>query len=498
VRRTSFTRMRDRWSRMRHKRIWSLSAALAIVAISVGAILAGATSASISSPIEMDGNLYPGPSPVTICPSSGATNPTEWSGKTDWVADCSATTTSTTLVAGTAQTGLGSVTWPGTTVSVQTGATGGFGDWNGVRIVDGLGNQDQDIFCTGGKENDLTTWNVCPASVGSSKFDISETYLANDASNLFFGMERPGNNGTTAFDFEFNQAEPTHGNTLSSSCTLGTTLCYVPNRSQGDVLWTFEMTGSGNTGSAVPHFFTFVCTTPTTAGQLCPNDTGTFVEGTPPSGTVDVINASPTPGGPWGFVNDKGNWVTSTDPTCARGSNCLQNFEFAEAKVPLSSLPGVSPCGGRAFVNVRTRSSATSTSDLKDTTPYFLFAFGSPSLGPAVKTGADGTNQNVTVAVTSSANISSPSFQWQQGHVTSGTTSWSNISGATSSTYVYDFSTPTPSSATTAFTLNSTSYTGQLFQSLFRLHASEVITVGTTCTADSAGVTVAKVQGVDP
>ena len=45
--------------------------------------------------------------------------------------------------------------------------------------------------------------------------------------DLFFGMERSGNNGTTAFDFEFNRNAPVS--------------TYVPSRSVGDVLFTFEM-----------------------------------------------------------------------------------------------------------------------------------------------------------------------------------------------------------------------------------------------------------------
>jgi len=43
-----------------------------------------------------------------------------------------------------------------------------------VRIVDGIASSDQDIFLTGGKENDLSTWNVVPGSVGSSKYDITQ------------------------------------------------------------------------------------------------------------------------------------------------------------------------------------------------------------------------------------------------------------------------------------------------------------------------------------
>ena len=54
---------------------------------------------------------------------------------------------------------------------------------------------------------------------------------------LFFGMERRGNNGTTAFDFEFNQAPPNPAKP------------YIPVRTVGDVLFTFTVK---NTSSEEP------------------------------------------------------------------------------------------------------------------------------------------------------------------------------------------------------------------------------------------------------
>jgi hypothetical protein len=122
-----------------------------------------------------------------------------------------------------------------------TAATGGAGHWRGTRIVDGIGGKDKDIFLTGGKENDVTSWNVGPGSIGSSKYDVTQAYLANNQINVYFGMERRGNNGTRAFDFEFNQ--------FASSDP------YIPNRTVGDVLITFEMKGSGGSGSADPSIF---------------------------------------------------------------------------------------------------------------------------------------------------------------------------------------------------------------------------------------------------
>lgn len=242
-----------------------------------------------------------------------------------------------------------------------TASTNGAGDWNGLRIVDGIGNNDQDIFTKGGKENDTSTWTVGPGSVGSAKYDITQAYIANTATSntsgyLFFGMERRGNDGTTAFDFEFNAKAPAAGSR------------YVPTRTVGDVLFTFEMQGSGSSGSAVPHVFTwngsaYIEQTNLAAGEV-----------------VTSINNAPTPGAPWGFVNSKGNW---TDSSATSASGMLPNFEFAEAAVKIGAggvaLPGVGACGGVAYSEVRTRSSATDTSDLKDTTKIFPFNFGSPT-----------------------------------------------------------------------------------------------------------------------
>ncbi len=229
-----------------------------------------------------------------------------------------------------------------------TGARAGVGHWNGLRIVDGISGDDQDIFLTGGKENDVKTWNVGPGSVGSSKYDLIQAYLANNQTNLYFGMERSGNNGTTAFDFEFNQVAP-----MSRSTCVQSPL--VPCRTTGDVLFTFEMQGSGNTGSATPHIYTW--------------NGSVYVEGAANGILSSINNSTTTAGPPWGHVDSHGAWVLGN----------IERFTFAEAVAPVSLLPGVNNCGGKAFVQVRTRSSSTATSDLKDTSKVFEFVFNSVS-----------------------------------------------------------------------------------------------------------------------
>ena len=488
--------------------------------------------------IEIDkiANLYPG-DPAADLLNPGAT--------ADWIKDSLANTDVDNDPTDPIAVGI---------VPGVTGAAGGRGHWNGVRIVDGIANADQDIFLTGGKENDTSTWNVGPGSVGSSKYDITQAYIANNQSFIYFGMERRGNNGSTAFDFEFNQAGAAGG--------------YIPVRTVGDVLLTFEMQGSGKSGSAIPHVFRW--------------DGTAYVEislSTLPPGLVTSINSKDIQPAPWGYVDSQGNWVLTPN---------IPRFEFAEAAVPLSVLPNVNACGGFAFVQVRTRSSSTATSDLKDTTKIFRYVFGGPSavarLTPSctldfdysaagsADSGGNTTNPNLTyswqfqrnsaadgsgawttvgtradsfgtftapsagryralLTVTETAGCSDPTtsneidvsplsatasktqanasalsvtltgaapsatgLQWQRLNGAS----WVDISGANSASFTYSaFETDTAAIVPFAFSIGSDSYAGKLWEVQLRLRATRN-TGGLICVADSPPVTVKKVTGVDP
>jgi len=333
------------------------------VASSIEAALPG----NIPGAIQIDGPANTSTPGADLFPNVGT--PVNVGATLDWVADSSATTADTLSRCIDDTSGPADCAEPGMTMAV-----GGTGNWNGVRIVDGVAQGDLNIFLTGGKENDTTTWNIGPGSVGSSKYDITQAYLANNQTSLFFGMERRGNNGTTAFDFEFNQAAP-----MTGSCVQNPT---VPCRTVGDILFTFEMQGSGGSGSATPFVFEW-------SGSA-------YVPWTPAPGEAlpiaTINNSTTTAGAPWGHVSSNGNWI---------GGN-LDRFTVAEAIADLTLLPGVSNCGGRAFVQVRTRSSSTATSDLKDTTRVFEFVFGSvtgsatltPSCAQQFGYSASGTDAN--------------------------------------------------------------------------------------------------------
>ena len=107
-----------------------------------------------------------------------------------------------------------------------------------------MNGKDTDIFLQGGKVYDPESWVVGPGSTGSAKFDQTQAYIANNQQNVFFGMERGGNSGTTAFDFEFNQAAP-------DPVPAGSPGPYVPNRTAGDTLISFELQVSGGAAGSV-------------------------------------------------------------------------------------------------------------------------------------------------------------------------------------------------------------------------------------------------------
>lgn len=299
-----------------------------------------------------------------------------------------------------------------------TAASGGVGHWNGVRLVDAVvSGTDQNIFLQGGKVNEPLSWNIGPGTVGSSKFDATQAFLANNLTSLFFGMQRSGNNGTTAFDLEFTQLAP-----IST---------YIPNRSDGDILFSFELQGSGgDSGSIVTYVFRFDGDDPTDPSDPVPNlyvpfcDEDPTTNGTgqaPCAGPLFTsVNADSTTPEPWGYINSHNDWVLSPS---------LNRRLFAEVQVPLSLLPGVNTCGGSAFVQVRTRASSALGSDAKDTTRIFRYSFGGPIADGDLSTGCglnisyDGTGSTGS----GGGGTLTYSWQFQKNSLDDGSGTWSNV-----------------------------------------------------------------------
>ena len=361
---------------------WGKLAAVGVLAVALLPATASGENGNIApNAINVqDADLYP--APATQCDGFAfdETPGTE----TDWVKDCLENTTDF-VISGANQN-----------------AAAQKGHLNGFRVTDGVAGADQDIFLTGGKENDLTTWNPGPGSVGSSKYDITQAYIANNTEKAFFGMERRGNNGTTAFDWEFNRKPPVDPTPNNPNDPL-----YIPTRSECDVLVTFEMQGSGGSGSADPFVFRWndpdvnIDCSDGAAVAAAPADTdknGSFVSAST-AGIVTSINEAAKPSAPWGTVDSHGDWTT--DP--------IDRFKFAEASVPLSTL-GIGQeqlCSAVSrYTQVRTRSSSTPNSDLKDLTKIFSFDF----FAPVNPTQTTTTNCSAQFTFASSLQTGSPTW----------------------------------------------------------------------------------------
>ena len=306
-----------------------------------------------------------------------------------------------------------------TDITVGGNGAAQLGHWNGVRVVDGTGvtlNPENDIFTQGGKVNDPDSWKIAPGTTGSSKFDATQMYLANNNQNLFLGMERAGNNGTTAFDFEFNQLAP------DPNDPRNTTTTYIPNRSQNDILISYEMRGSGgDSGSVFTYIFKFNGTTELYE-PLCDDDPATPTTPSCGSGLFSAINGPNTPAPPWGYVNSHGDWVTGS----------MNQRLFAEAQVPLVVLdPDIlNGCGATFFVQIRTRSSASLTSDAKDTTPVFEYTFGEPDANAVLSNGC-GTSIHYDASGSTNADGTNVglAYHFKFEKFNTGTSTWEAVAG---------------------------------------------------------------------
>ena len=356
----------------------------------------------VAGQIVVTGSIHPNAIEIdnsaNLTAGSGNANIKNSGATLDWIKDNLANTDTPSLIDGIA-TGIK------TTAPNQTGATGGTGHWNGVRIVDGFGGGDQDIFTKGGKVNDVSSWEIAPGSIGSAKYDATQMYIANNQQNIFFGMERNGNNGTTAFDFEFTQNPP-----ISA---------YIPDRSDGDLLISFELQGSGGASGSVQTYIYEFNGTSELYEPLCDDDPGTTGtgQGNCPAGLFTSINGiAPTAAEPWGHV-DGGSWIINP--------GFALRF-FAEAQVPLSLLPGVNTCGGSGFVQIRTRSSSTLGSDAKDTTKIFEYSFGGPTAVATLTSGC-GLDIGYSAAGSTTQGGGTPTYEWFFQKLVNG--NWEEVNG---------------------------------------------------------------------
>jgi uncharacterized repeat protein (TIGR01451 family) len=220
------------------------------------------------------------------------------------------------------------------------GATGD-GLLTAPTIIDPIGNADTSNFSTGSKENDApSTWDG-GTGTASPKDDMGNIYVGSQLRPLppgpnshlwaFVGVERVANNGTTFFDWEFNQKpNVTNANGIS-----------VPHRTAGDVLIVAQQLGTGA--------FTIAATVQVWSGSAwsapVPAPAGAF---------YGLSNDASIPKGPW------------TDQIASGG--LIPERQFAEMAFDMTAFGVVLDCPSQGFgeVNVRTRSSIVASAALKD------------------------------------------------------------------------------------------------------------------------------------
>jgi uncharacterized protein (DUF2237 family) len=224
--------------------------------------------------------------------------------------------------------------------------TSGNKDWtnapNRVRGDDLASGSTDNAFGQGTKEDDPNV-SVVTGSIPPQKSDLTRFYVANEAAGgsefLYLAWERSNVLGSANMDFEINKlAQP----------NLTTTGQKTLNRSQGDLLITFDFTNGG--GNPVLGLLKWVTTG---AASQCFSANAIPCWG-------NRVNLSAA-----GFAEGAVNSVTVNDPIAGVS---LPALEFGEAAINMTAA-GIFPAGqctafGSAFL--KSRSSASFPAEVKD------------------------------------------------------------------------------------------------------------------------------------
>ena len=244
---------------------------------------------------------------------------------------------------------------------------------------------DLNLFTTGSKETSpsldengdddpvdgVTDWDLTEGNVPPNKDDISTVYIWHDAplDNVVFGMERLNNLGDSHLDFGIDHRSwvPCHHDASE--------LC--PQRTAGDLVLAYDLSNGGS----ITTLRVFVWEIPGDGEQVGPTDgcdgqlpgsggnlSKSCIDGKSganrygweeialdPGVAIHGTNANPIPAGPWGSFGQGGARRTEIP---SRG--------FFESYVNLEALGFEPLCSGAATLSVRSRSSSSIDSELKD------------------------------------------------------------------------------------------------------------------------------------
>ena len=224
---------------------------------------------------------------------------------------------------------------------------------------------DASTFPGGAKESDPPGWLPIQTSQVTPKTDITNVYAferidpTTGHAVILNGMERLPKAGDVHFDFEFNQA------------TTGTGASTLPDRRVNDLLIAYDLGGSVSTNLGSLRIRVYKARAGLACGGTCPGydydhpdvdvSGGATLSG---SGVTAAMNTATIASGGWKSYDDHYSFV-STIPA----------FSFAEAAIDVNQALGQSGNLCLNFITVKSRSSESVTSQLKDTTGTQPFPF---------------------------------------------------------------------------------------------------------------------------
>jgi hypothetical protein len=223
---------------------------------------------------------------------------------------------------------------------------------------------DSTTFPGGAKESDPAGWVPIQTSQVTPKTDITNVYAYGKSPvghpTILNGMERLPKAGDLHLDFEYNKL------------MTGTAPNQIPQRQANDILVAYDLGGGRNSNSDAITVRVFkakkldpACVS-NCAGEYDYENPDTTLSGTGSlsgSGVTAQINGASISCGKWGCYDDGYNLT-----------NTLPAFSFAEAGIDLNTSVGLSSACFN-WVTVKSRSSESVTSQLKDTTGPKSFPF---------------------------------------------------------------------------------------------------------------------------
>jgi hypothetical protein len=224
--------------------------------------------------------------------------------------------------------------------------TSGNYDWvnapNRVRGDDLPSGKSDNSFGQGTKEDDANV-NVVTGSIPPQKSDLTRFYVANELANganyLYLAWERSNVLGSANMDFEINKASTQPDLTVKGPATL--------NRTEGDLLVTFDFGGSGAPVLGLLKWVTSGSTSQCFSANALPCW----------GNRVDLSAAGEAEGA-----------VNTASVTDSVAGVTLPGGTFGEAAINLTAA-GVLPagsCDGFASVFLKSRSSASFPAEVKD------------------------------------------------------------------------------------------------------------------------------------